>query len=531
MARVLVQLKLRLVLNALRSSTAAKTSFIVSTFFAVVVAAGGFYVLSLFRGLSASVDLTTVIFSAFALGWLVLPIFAFGLDGTLDPAMLSLYPLRTRPLAVGLLAASAVGAWPLANVIALQGVTVGLARGPLGLLAAVIAVALQVLFCITLARLVTTSMARLLRSRRGKDLAVFLFIPIFALIELLGQVIPDAVAHGGITASAFAGVDAWMRWLPPGLAAHAIQDASHGHPGTALARLALLAAVVIVLGWLWVRSLGRALVTADTSTGSSRLRGGALPLARYGQRGAVAARVWISQRRDPTSLVYWAMTAVIMVVVSASTILGTAGPQKHPAVVIGSAVVGAGLVGYFHANSVGLTGPPFITEALALTGHRELRAYFSGQNIALGVIAAPLLTAICFGLAAAVRSPAQAVPATAVALAGLGAALGLSNILTVALAYPMAKRTGGPLRQAAQGYGSYTFGGIIANLVGVGVAATPVILAAALTSTAPAAVRTPALIICSAAYGVALAWAGVQVAARGAEARLPELCQIAVRST
>ena len=250
MARVLVQLKLRLVLNALRSSTAAKTSFILSTFFAVVVAVGGFYVLSQFRGLSASVDLTTVIFSAFALNWLILPIFAFGLDGTLDPATLQLYPLRTRPLAVGLLAASAAGAWPAANLIALLGVTVGLASGPLGLLVAVIAVALQVLFCITLARLVTTSMARLLRSRRGKDLAAFLFIPIFALIELLGQVIPNAAAHGGITAASFAGVDAWIRWLPPGLAAHAIQDASHGHPGTALARLALLAAIIIVLGWL-----------------------------------------------------------------------------------------------------------------------------------------------------------------------------------------------------------------------------------------------------------------------------------------
>ncbi|MGO9142164.1 MAG: hypothetical protein ACLP70_12075 [Streptosporangiaceae bacterium] len=528
MARVLVQLKLRLVLNALRSSTAARTSFILSTFFAVVVAAGVFFVLSLFRGSSASVDLTTVIFTAFALGWLVLPIFAFGLDGTLDPATLALYPLRTRPLAVGLLAASATGAWPAANLIGLLGVLVGLASGPLGLLVAVIAVVLQVLFCITLARLVTTSMARLLRSRRGKDLGVFLFIPIFALIELLGQVIPNAAAHGGITAAAFAGVDAWMRWLPPGLAAHAIQDASHGRPGAALARLALLAAVIIVLGWLWVRSLSRALVTADTSTGSSQLRGAALPLARYGLRGAVAARFWIYQRREPTSLVYWAMTAVIMVVVSASTILG---PHQHPAVVIGSAATGAIFVGYFHANSVGLTGPPFVIEALALTSRRSLRAYFSGQNIALGVIAVPLLTAISLGLAFAVRNPAQAVPAIAVALAGLGAALGLANILTVTLAYPMARRTGSPMRQAAPGYGSYTFGSILASLAGVGVAVTPVILAAAFTSTAPAAVRAPVLIICSAAYGLALAWAGVQIAAREAGARLPELCQIAVQST
>jgi len=244
----------------------------------------------------------------------------------------------------------------------------------------------------------------------------------------------------------------------------------------------------------------------------------------------VAARFWIYQRREPISLVYWAMTAVIMAVVSASTILG---PHQHPGVVIGSAVVGAGFVGYFHANSVGLTGPPFVIEALALTSRRSLRAYFSGQNLALGVIAVPLLTAICFALAAGVRHPMEGVSATAVALAGLGAALGLSNILTVTLAYPMAKRTGSPMRQAAQGYGSYTFGGMLASLAGVAVAVTPVILVAAFTTTttAPAAVRTPALIICSAAYGVALAWAGVQIAAREAEGRLPELCQIAVLST
>jgi ABC-2 type transport system permease protein len=531
MARLLVQLKLRLLTNALRSSTAAQTTFILSTFFALVVAVGGFYVLTLFRGNSASVDLTTVIFSAFALGWLVLPIMASGLDGTLDPATLALYPLRTRPLAVGLLAASATGAWPAANLIAMLGVMVGLARGGLGLLVAVVAVVLQLLFCITLARLVTTSMAGMLRSRRGKDLAVFLVIPAFALIELLGQVIPNVAAHGGITAASFAGVDAWMRWLPPGLAAHAIQDASDGRPGTALARLAVLTAVIVVLGWLWIRSLGRALVTADTSTGSAQLRGGALPLARYGLRGAVAARFWIYQRREPTSLVYWAMTAVIMAVVSASTILGTAGPHKHPGVVIASAVVGAGFVGYFHANSIGLTGPPFLVEALALTSRRSLRAYFSGQNIALAVIAVPLLSAMCFGLAAAVRHPTEGVPATAVALAGLGAALGLSNILSVTLAYPMARRTGSPMRQAAQGYGSYTFGGILGSVAGTAVAATPVILAAAFTSTAPAAVRTPAIIIGSAAYGLGLAWAGVQIAAREADGRLPELSQIAVRST
>ena len=203
MARLLVQLKLRLLRNALRSSTAAKVSFIVSTVFAVLTAIGTFVVLALLRGQSASVDVTAVIFTVFAFGWLILPIFAFGLDSTLDPATLALYPLRTRPLAVGLLAASATGAWPLANVIGLLGVTVGLARGPFGVLVAVVAVLLQVLFCITLARLATTSMAGLLRSRRGKDLAAFLIIPIFALYEFFTQVVPKEAADGTFTTASF----------------------------------------------------------------------------------------------------------------------------------------------------------------------------------------------------------------------------------------------------------------------------------------------------------------------------------------
>ena len=67
MARLLVQLKLRLLLNALHSSRAAKISFIVSTTFAVLLAIGTFLVLASFRGKSTSVDLTAVIFTVFAL--------------------------------------------------------------------------------------------------------------------------------------------------------------------------------------------------------------------------------------------------------------------------------------------------------------------------------------------------------------------------------------------------------------------------------------------------------------------------------
>jgi ABC-2 type transport system permease protein len=526
MARLLVQLKLQLLRNGLRSSAQAKAGFIISSVIAGILAIGTFAGLAALRGNDASVDLTSVVYTVFALGWLVLPLMTFGLDGTLDPATLALYPLRTRPLAVGLLAASATGVWPLANVIGLLGVTVGLARGPLGLVIAVIAVLLQVLFCITLTRFVTTWLAGLLRSRRGKDLAAFMIIPIFILYETFVQVVPKLTASGQLTPNRFAGIDSWLRWLPPGLAAHAILDASTGHPGTALLRLALLAAVTVVLGWLWITSLGRALVTADDSTRTSAVHGSALRFGRYGLGGAVAARFWLYQRRDPTGLITWVLTAVVMVVASVSTITK---PRYMVGLMI-SAIIGSAFAGVYRANSIGSTGPAFGSEAAALAGRRALRAYFTGQDIVIAAIAVVLLPAISFALAAVAGHPVDGFLAMAVEMAGTGAALALANLFAVTTPYPVERRVGSPTLRPAEGYRGPAIGNALGSLLGTAIAVVPVLVAIALTGGVPAVVRMPALVLGAAAYGTVLARAGLSVAAAIGARKLPELTQVAVRS-
>ena len=111
-----------------------------------------------------------------------------------------------------------------------------------------------------------------------------------------------------------------MRWIPPGLAAHAIQDASDRAPRHRAAATGAARRRRRRARRLWIRSLGRGLVTTDTSTQSSAVRGAALPFGRYGLRGTVAARFWIYQRREPSSLIYWGITAVVMIAVSIRTI-------------------------------------------------------------------------------------------------------------------------------------------------------------------------------------------------------------------
>ena len=232
------------------------------------------------------------------------------------------------------------------------------------------------------------------------------------------------------------------------------------------------------------------------------------------------------QRREPLSVTYWAMTVVIMAAVSVSTITTPA----YLVAVLGSAGFAGAFIAIFHANSIGLTGPGFGLEAMALTGRRALRAYFSGQNIALGLVAVPLLAVVSFGIASVARHPVDGFLGLAVDLAAIGAGLAVSNILTAGLAYPVEKRAGNPAPRPADGYSGYPPLGALACIVSVAVAITPVVLVSLFTRSDPAAIRMPLLVLGAAGYGFVLVWAGMRYAAAMAAQKLPELCQVALRS-
>ena len=166
-----------------------------------------------------------------------------------------------------------------------------------------------------------------------------------------------------------------------------------------------------------------------------------------------------------------------------------------------------------------------------LNGRRALRAYFSGQNIALGAIAVPLLTAICFGLAAVAKHPLDGFVGMAVGLAGIGAGLGLANLFTVALAYPMEKRGGTPMPRAASGHTGEAVAvqhPQPARRGGGGHAGDP---RRGIHPDGPAAIWLPVLVLGAAVYGLALAWVGVRGAASLAEQKLPELARSPSRAT
>ena len=216
-----------------------------------------------------------------------------------------------------------------------------------------------------------------------------------------------------------------------------------------------------------------------------------------------------------------------MVAVSVSTIL----TPRYLGGLLGSAALGAAFIAVLHANSIGMSGPRFGFEAMALTGRRALRAYFSGQNIALGMIAVPLLTLISFGLAAVAKHPVDGFLGMAVDLAGIGAGLALGNIFTVTAALP-----GGEAGRQSHCPGPPTDTWATGSRAPSAASSarwwrsSRSCSAPCFTRSDPAVVRMPVLVLCAAGYGIALAWIGVRIAARAAEQKLPDLYQIAVRS-
>ena len=122
------------------------------------------------------------------------------------------------------------------------------------------------------------------------------------------------------------------------------------------------------------------------------------------------------------------------------------------------------------------------------------------------------------------------VEAAPVVVAGLGAALGLGNLFTAALPYPMIKRAGTPVLVAGQGYAGHRIISALGTLVGTAVLAAPVIAGATLAANGPDAIRIGVMLPCAAVYGLALAVIGVRLAAKIAESAMPEICQAALRT-
>lgn len=462
LARLLVRLKWTLWKRSFRKNVGK----IIGTAFGVLYGLGGL------TGLTAVLLATALLVDgagpdAFGLAvrglgvatvllWLVIPLFAFGLDDTLDPRRFAALPRSARELQVGLFAAAALSLpslftlvgvliasvceaiWLLVSAVPGTGGTIG------GLILLLPANLLGLALCLLLPRAVLAQSATRQSSRRGREIGgVIAMIVMFAAIygaSLLGQ----SVGEDGVGFSLWLPVEAigWLAWTPFGAAFAVPVDIAEGHVLTGLARLAIAAAAVVLVWLWWRRSIGLALRSAllgEASSGSAKVtalvpRG--LPSNALGASTGRSLRYW---RRDAR---YLAAVAILPVLVVFFTLMGLMSePQQY--VAIGAVVFVCGMSSISITNELGFDGP---AGWVNITAGMPARANLAGRIVAMATFAVP------FAVIASVAVPlifGRAHLILPVLLGSIGVMLsawGTSCLGSVLLPYPTSAPGTNPLR-------------------------------------------------------------------------------------
>ncbi|WP_433373348.1 hypothetical protein [Streptosporangium sp. CA-115845] len=510
---VFVRLKLRLVAGNLRGSGRHLLGFVFTVIAAIVFAALGFFAMTTLRLASAEVagDVVTVLFAAFLVGWAIVPLLAFGLDDTLDPSRLALFPLRTGQLATGMFAASITGVWPVATLVVMIGAVAGLAGGAGGVLLGTVAVLLHFALCVVLSRLVTTALSGVLRTRRGRDV-----LAVSVIFVVLAAQLPNLLLNGGLAADPGAmlrGTASVLRWTPSGMAAHAVADGG----AAALLAIVVLTALVAGVGWLWIAALRRALVSPDASTQSSSVRNSRGLLTRVlpdGPLAAVVGKEFRYARRDPRGRVGW-FAAVAVAGIMAFSLNGQGGPTGV-ALAVAPACIGAALISMQWCNAFGIDGRSLWMNAVAYGTDRDWRTDIAGRHLAVATIGVPLLLVLSLVAALLAGDVGWAVPATLTAWGVLGVGLGVGALTSVQMPYTVPERLNA-FTGAAPGQGGIAFVASFGALIGTGLLVLPIVLPVLFGLTWVAALAVP--------YGLLLSAGGRRIAGKAAFARYPALLQ------
>ena len=435
MARHFFRLKLTLLRNGLRSNWLRKLGIGFSAFawFWLVVASLALLLASRSQGL-----VVPLVFDSFFLGWLLLPLLGMGIDETLDPSRLALLPLEGPALMRGLLTASLVGLGPVATLIALSGALIHSRPGVAASIVVGAAVAVELLLCVVGSRAMTTVFSGVLRSRRGRDLLVFVVAVAGVVPALAGQIVPRLLVSPNHKTITLGPAGRALSWLPSGWLAQAVLQARAGRLPVAVAELAAGVAAVAAGLWLWSRALQRALTTSEPASAKQGRKGGKrqslfspplsfLPRTRT---GAMAAKELRYMWRDPRRRASLLSVVILLAFPVAGILMG----RTHARQLVLLAGAGALVLCLQAVNQFGLDGPAFWMNVAA---GGDPAADLRGKNLAIAVLGTVLVAVEALGLAALSGGWTYLPAAVFLGAAAMGVALGVANQASVLAPYPV----------------------------------------------------------------------------------------------
>ncbi|MGV9315586.1 transporter [Streptomyces sp. NPDC003691] len=515
-----VRLKLTLLRNGLRQSTARRTVFMISLVLAVLVAVGNLLGFIAWRGSDNVLTAGVLYTGLLALGWAVMPLFFPSGDETLDPTRLVMLPLRPGPLVTALTAASLVGIGPLFTFCVLLGAGIAVAGSWAAAAVAVVAVPLALLGCIALARSVVAANVRLLTSRKGRDLALLsgLVIAVGIQVVNLGLQELNRSEEGFATLEPAADI---VRWLPVASAIASVDATSEGAYGTAAAQLAISAAALWGLLRWWRRILTRLMTAPDGSTiaaaperEAGRDTGGLGRFLPEGRTGAVMLRALRYLWRDPKT-----RTGLV-----ASLAVGTLVPVVNVFQGTGSVYIAAfatSMLGLQVYNQFGQDTSAFWMVLQTMSTARDAYVELRARTFALLLIALPYTVLVIVGIGLALGDFDGMPPALGLALAVLGAMLGTGVYGSARFPYTIPQDSAS--KNVGPGQASLAWMSLAGGLFASAALCSPLIVAVVMMRDSAAEGAMWLLLPAGALYGTLLAWGGLKLAAPLTARRGPEI--------
>ena len=194
MVATLVKLKWRLTLNALTKNVWA----IIGTVFGALYGLGALGLMlagAVGLGLKADPDVIMLVLGSLGallvVGWAMVPLLVTGVDSTLDPRAMAAWAAPSRRLALGLLAAGALGipGCITAAVCLIPVLTWLLAGQLLAALLALLCAPAALATCVLLSRIIVTA-AGISSSRRGRETTAIIAFVAFLVFTQLPNLIP-----------------------------------------------------------------------------------------------------------------------------------------------------------------------------------------------------------------------------------------------------------------------------------------------------------------------------------------------------
>ncbi|MEF2978257.1 transporter [Subtercola sp. YIM 133946] len=430
MVATLLRLRFLVLANTLKRSKWQLVAVIIGAiyglgilFFAIV----GLIALS-FGPVSLATTIVTLAGSALIAGWILIPLFATGIEQTLEPARLVQFPLPMSKLLVGLTVAGVLGVPGAITTIAALGTVATWIRYPFAAVATVVCSLLGVLICVIGSRMVAALSVSLSSNRRFRELSgILIFIPLI----LLGPIIVGVSRGISSSADALPAVAQSLSWTPLGAPWSVPADLAVGDYGAAGLKFAITLITLVLLAFVWRRSLATALVSPPANAGRKVARGkvglfGVLPAT---PAGAVAARALTYWRRDPRyarQLIVVPLIPVLLYFYSSRmdslALLNLTGPLI--AFVLSLATYA----------DISYDGTAFATHVAVGVRGRDDRL---GRAIALAVIALPIVVVLTIASVAVSQSWALLPALFGLALGPMLSGIGLTAVTSARIIIPV----------------------------------------------------------------------------------------------